>query len=316
MNEKFRIKNFKNIIKIENNINEKLIITFDNKKEKKIEYISSEKVIFRILKYISKLIGTKIIGDGAIIFQIYLKNLCKKCPKTKIKIRKINQNLKIVKVRKDIFDIEIVCGKIKPFKPKYNKFVLNKSIIRKIRKKKFLFIGSSSDVAKILINSIKQYSTISTFSFRLKNKTTSIQNNFEKLRKVLKKNYNYIFYMSSVQILHGDKNNKDLLKIYKNVYYDFFKLIPDFILKKEINSKIFYPSTFALNKKSKFKGIRAYMHAKEMGEKICKTKDFKKVTYCPRLPQMKSRSNYNILGFYEGLELYNIKKYLINFLNY
>ena len=33
--------------------------------------------------------------------------------------------------------------------------------------------------------------------------------------------------------------------------------------------------SFALNKKSKFKGIRAYMHAKEMGEKICKTKDFK-----------------------------------------
>ena len=71
-----------------------------------------------------------------------------------------------------------------------------------------------------------------------------------------------------------------------------------------------------MDNKSKNKRVGAYLHAKEKGEKICKNKDFKRFIYCPRLPQLKSRSNYNILGFYEGQELYNIKKYLINFLNY
>ena len=122
--------------------------------------------------------------------------------------------------------------------------------------------------------------------------------------------------MSSVKIFHGDTHNKNLLINYRNIYYNFFKLIPEYIYKKKIKSKIFYPSTFALDDKNNFKNIGAYLDAKEKGETICKSKNFRKMIYCPRLPQMKSRSNYNILGFYEGQELYKIKKYLSNFLNY
>jgi len=312
INEKFEIKHLKNSIKIQNNINKKLIITFDKNSGLK----SKVEKIFKILKYISKLIGTKIIGNGAIIFKIKIENLNRKYSSKKIKIRKINENIKLIDIVIENFNIEIICGKTKPFKPKLNKFKLDKSVINKIKNKKFLFIGPSSDIAKILINSIKQYSNVSKFSFRLENKSRSIKSNFFKLKKTLVNNYDYIFYMSSVKILHDDKNNKDLFLTYRYIYYEFFKLIIDYILNKKNNSKIFYPSTFALNDKKKFKNIKSYLAAKEKGESLCKKINYKNFAYCPRLPQMKSRSNYNILGFYEGQELHKIKKYLVNFINF
>lgn len=312
VDEKFKIKHFKNSIKIQNNINEKLIITFG--KSLKLKF--KEEKIYEILRYISKLIGTKIIGNGAIIFKIKIENLNVKYSDKKIKIRKINENIKLIDIVIENFAIEIICGKTKPFKPKLNKFELNKNTINKIKNKKFLFIGPSSDIAKILINSIKKYSIVSKFSFRLGNESKSIKNNFFKLQKILLNNYDYIFYMSSVKILHDDKNNKELFLTYKYIYYEFFKLILDYTSIKKNNCKIFYPSTFALNDKKKFKIIRSYLAAKEKGERLCKKKKYKNIVYYPRLPQMKSRSNYNILGFYEGQELYKIKKYLINFINF
>ena len=312
VNEDFKIVHLKNKIKIQNIFNEKLNITFDKREGN----IAEVKEIFKILEYISKLIGTKIIGNGALIFKIKINSLNQKNLFKKINVRKINENIKIINFFTNYFKIEIICGKVKVFKPKSNKFNLNKKIIKKIKNKQLLFIGAKSDIAKILINSTKQYCNISTFSFRLKNERKSIENNFIKLRKILTNKYDYIFYMSSVKIFHGGIYNKSLLKNYRNIYYDFFKLIPDYLFNKKIKSKIFYPSTFALDNKNKFKNIGAYLKAKEKGETICKSKNFKKLIYCPRLPQMKSRSNYNILGFYEGQELYKIKKYLINFLNY
>ena len=312
VDEKFKIKHLKNSIKIQNNINKKLIITFG--KSLKLKF--KEEKIYKILRYISKLIGTKIIGNGAIIFKIKIENLNVKYSDKKIKIRKINENIKLIDIVIENFAIEIICGKTKPFKPKLNKFKLNKNIINKIKNKKFLFIGPSSDIAKILINSIKKYSIVSKFSFRLENKSKSIKNNFFKLKNILLNNYDYIFYMSSVKILHDDKNNKELFLTYKYIYYEFFKLILDYTSSKKNNCKIFYPSTFALNDKKKFKNIRSYLAAKEKGERLCKKINYKNIVYCPRLPQMKSRSNYNILGFYEGQELYKIKKYLINFINF
>jgi hypothetical protein len=312
IDEKFEIIHLKNSIKIQNNVNKKLIITFDKSSKLKFE----KKKIYIVLKYISKLVGTKIIGNGAIIFKIKIKSLNVKYFDKKIKIRKINENIKLINIVVENFDIEIICGKSKPFKPKLNKFELNKNIINKIKNKKFLFIGPSSDIAKILINSIKKYSIISKFSFRLESKRKSIKNNFFKLKKILLNNYDYIFYMSSVRILHDDKNNKELFLTYKYIYFDFFKLLVDYISNKKDNCKIFYPSTFALNDKKKFKNIRSYLVAKEKGERLCKKINYKNTVYCPRIPQMKSRSNYNILGFYEGQELFKIKKYLINFINF
>ena len=312
IDEKFEIIHLKNSIKIQNNINKKLIITFG--KSLKLKF--KEEKIYEILKYISKLIGTKIIGNGAIIFKIKIENLNVKYSDKKIKIRKINENIKLIDIVIENFAIEIICGKTKPFKPKLNKFKLNKNIINKIKNKKFLFIGPSSDIAKILINSIKKYSIVSKFSFRLENKSKSIKNNFFKLKKILLNNYDYIFYMSSVRILHDDKNNKELFLTYKYIYFDFFKLLVDYISNKKDNCKIFYPSTFALNNKKKFKNIKSYLAAKEKAERLCKKINYKNTVYCPRIPQMKSRSNYNILGFYEGQELFKIKKYLINFINF
>jgi hypothetical protein len=43
--------------------------------------------------------------------------------------------------------------------------------------------------------------------------------------------------------------------------------------------------------------------AKENAEKICKLKENKKIVSFFRLPQLISRSNYNIFGFYEGKNL-------------
>ena len=48
-------------------------------------------------------------------------------------------------------------------------------------------------------------------------------------------------------------------------------------------------------------------------EKICKSHPYSKFIKCFRLPQFKTGSNYNILGFYNGIETHKIRKYLVKF---
>ena len=65
----------------------------------------------------------------------------------------------------------------------------------------------------------------------------------------------------------------------------------------------------------KFKRLECYFKAKAEGEKICNIKDYSSIIYKYRIPQLKSRTNYNILGFYEGEDISIMDKYYEDFFN-
>ena len=108
-------------------------------------------------------------------------------------------------------------------------------------------------------------------------------------------------------------NGKTLLKLYKIIYCDFLIVLLNSLLKLKIPSKIFYPSSVALNQPEKYRYLSSYICAKKSGEIICKNKKFSKLIRYFRLPQFKTRSNYNVLGYYEGQNISGISKYLEKF---
>ena len=87
------------------------------------------------------------------------------------------------------------------------------------------------------------------------------------------------------------------------------------VIKSKIKCKIFYPSNIFLNNIKKFKRLECYLKAKADGERICRLKGYSSIIYKYRIPQLKSRSNYNMLGFYEGEDLSVIDKYYEDFFN-
>ena len=83
------------------------------------------------------------------------------------------------------------------------------------------------------------------------------------------------------------------------------------IIKNKIKCKIFYPSTIFLNNIKKFK-TRMLLKPKADGKEFVDSR-LQLVIYKYRIP-LKSRSNYNMLGFYEGEDLSVIDKYYEDFL--
>ena len=100
---------------------------------------------------------------------------------------------------------------------------------------------------------------------------------------------------------------------YNDVYYKKFKLVLNIILKNNLNSIIFYPSSFFLDKTNSFVRFKSYIKAKKKAENLYRIKKFQKHFKFYRLPQFKTRSTYNMLGYYSGIDLFNLKKYLEDF---
>jgi len=68
-----------------------------------------------------------------------------------------------------------------------------------------------------------------------------------------------------------------------------------------------------VNNKKKYKRYKSYLSSKQLAEKICKSKKNRSLIDCVRLPKLISRSNYNLLGYYEGQNIDILDKYLENF---
>ena len=96
---------------------------------------------------------------------------------------------------------------------------------------------------------------------------------------------------------------------------DYFHNVLKIIKNNELKTRVFYPSSYFLKKSQKLKEIRLnhYIKAKEQAEKICKNSSYRKFVNYYRLPRFQSRSNYNILGFYEGEKISLLDKYLNHF---
>ena len=333
--EEFSVKLKKNKIFIKNKVNNKVLIqlkysSFRSRVNplktdvltKKIANFYKIKNInncfdLNLIKHlinISRYVGSIKPGPGSLIHSINTNKTSDfNNSKKFIKIKKIIRNIYSIKLLNNGYHSTIISSKLIPVKFKKEKFGLPRNIIKKLKSKKILFFGISGDISKSIILSLrKTQAKISGYSF--KNYPTASINKNKNIEKILKNiKPHYIFYLSSPPIINDSKNNTVLFKAYEEVYCKKFKIILDLLYKNNLKSKIFYPSSVYLNSKKKYLRLKSYLRAKEKAEKICKNHIYSKFIKCFRLPQFKTRSNYNMLGFYEGTETYKIRKYLIKF---
>ena len=126
----------------------------------------------------------------------------------------------------------------------------------------------------------------------------------------------YIFYFSSPEITNATKNLTLVRKLYESIYIGYPKFIMGIILAKQQSIKFFLPSSIFLNSPEKYPHLAEYLNAKTKMENFFKNKIYSSNIYIVRLPQFKTRSNYNLLGFYEGESLNKLKRFINNFINY
>ena len=330
--EEIKIKVIKNKIIIYSDLNEKveIDISIQSLQKKKITYNQSR---FKNLKknnyknlinselidqliFISYYIGTIKPGNGSLIHQIYINFNLRNTKDKKIKFKKKTKTIYIIQYLKNCFQVEIISSKLVPFNEVKKKEKIPTKYLKFISNKKILIFGPSSDVAKRLNKIFKNKFLIYNHSFKIDFENPIIKKNeFIKMEKKIKKiTPNFIFYLSSPFIYNGNKNNKKLLKFYKVIYVSYFKNILEVVKKNNFQCKVFYPSTFALNRQKEFKRLECYLIAKRKGEELCKSSKFNKIAFFFRLPQLISRSNYNILGYYEGKDLKVLDRYFKRFI--
>ena len=209
----------------------------------------------------------------------------------------------------------MVTCKLIAFKKEKKKISLSPKIQKKLKGKKILIFGSSSDLSNRIFNLKKNSVKIYKYSFRIKIQKPRIdaQEMMDLKKIILKIKPNYIFYFSSAKIYYDEKRNNKLFNLYKVIYVDYFKNIINLIINNQISSKIFYPSTIFLNNKKKYIRYKSYLKTKEMAEKVINSNKNNDFITCIRLPQLRSRSNYNLLGFYEGENIKILDKYIKKF---
>ena len=331
LNENFKIKIFRNKILIFNNLNFKLEILIKKKidysyKYKKIKnknkYWNKYLVNYELIEHlmsISCIIGSKKPGNGALMHRIevkYNKNIYNQ--KKIINFKKLVNNFFLLNYLENYFHSKIITTKTISYDKDKQHIKVSEIIKKIIFKKKILIIGSTGDIGYQLSKSFnKSKCFLFKYSF-IVNETAPIFSRKEKRRLkkfILRIKPNYIFYLSSPKIYHGNKSNKILLMLYNVVYCEFLRYLLEIISKFKISVKIFYPSSFVLYKKyqNKFKYLNAYIYAKKKAEVICNDDKYKNFVKYFRLPKLKTRSNYNLLGNYEGQNLSILSTYLTKF---
>jgi hypothetical protein len=318
LNEPFQIKVFQRRILIFNNLNNKIEILIKKKidKNKNLKNNSLNLKLKKHLISISKIIGSIKPGNGALIHKIECEINKKNFEKKKYKFNKIVKNIWTLDYYDKYYKSSTLTSKSKFYNNKVHDIKLSRTIKKKIYKKKILIIGPSSDIACQLTKNFKKEKCLLYFySFKIDETSLNLSKKEKKkiLKFISKTQPNYIFYLSSPRIYHEANKSKKLLRLYKIIYCDFFTVLLNALVKLKFSAKIFYPSSIALNQPDKYKYLSSYISAKKSGENICKNIKYKKFVKYYRLPQFKTRSNYNILGYYEGKNLSEISKYLEKF---
>lgn len=331
-NFSYKIKNqsFQIFSKLNVKLNANIKFKSDNKKKpniKKLNSLSKKILNFYHIKssdksvtffsflshliFISKKIGNFNQKENCLIHSIISEaNESSKTNLEFFKTKKIIKNVFQADIDNYGYRSKVVFSKLIKLKLNLKKFTLDKNTLKKINNKKILIFGATGDVSRALIYFLKK-SNAKIYKYSLKKKIKYLTlKNF-----IVSKKPDFIFYFSSPPIINDKDKNNYILKKYNEVYFDKFKTVLNILQKNKFRSKVFYPSTFALQEKSKYKRIYNYLAAKQNGESLCKSHDYKKYIYCFRLPAYKSKSNYNMLGFYGGEELYKLKKYLKVFFN-
>lgn len=330
LDELFKIKIVKNKIFVFNNINNKIEIEIkksnfeSNKKKSHLVYYHNKYLInVELIKhflFISHIVGSKKPGSGSLIHKIHTVYNKKVRNKKKIKFKKIVKNFWSLNLTEGFFQSNVITSKITKYKKEKQCIKISKKTEKILYKKKILIIGSSGDIGYQLKKVFKKIQCLLFFySFRV-SETSPIflRKDKENLKKlIIKVQPDYIFYLSSPNIYHGDEENRNLIKLYRITYSDVLFYLLKITQKFKINTKIFYPSSIFLGKKnqSKMKYLTAYIKGKKKGEIICKNKKFRKLVRYFRLPQLNTTSNYNIYGQYIGKNMSIISKCLEIFFN-
>ena len=333
INEDFNFKIFKDKIIIYNKFHTKLEIYLRYKiasqignlktkiKEKKFLKYSFKKLfnfeLIQQLLYASYHIGTVKPGNGSLILNIKLDFNKLNSSNIKPSIEKKIKNFYVISYQSNFFKVQISACKLIPFEKKMKKFILRSKTLKKIKNKKILIFGPKSDLAQRLNKSFfhKNNCKIYGFSFRINIDKPKISSNQKKIlkRKISIIKPNYIFYFSSPKIYYDEKKNKKLFNYYKVIFNDYLEIIIKFIQENKTQTKIFYPSTIFLNNKKKYARFKSYLTTKEIAEKTCKSKKNRDFISCLRLPKLISRSNYNLLGYYEGKNIGILDNYFEKF---
>lgn len=333
VNEDFSIKIFKDKIIIYNKFHTKLEIYLSykkanrkayfkakNNKKKFLEFNFEKLINFELIQqliYSSYYIGTIKPGSGSLILNIKLNFNKLYSSNIKPHVEKKIKSFYIISYQSNFFKLQITACKLVPFKKKIKKLKLKAKTLEKLKDKKILIFGSKSDLAVRLDDSLfkKINCKIYKFSFRINIDKPIISSKQKKIlkKKILDIKPNYIFYFSSPKIYFDERKNKKLFNYYKVIFKDYLETIIKFIRENKSQSKIFYPSTTFLNNKKKYKRYKSYLSSKQLAEKTCKSKKNRSFIDCVRLPKLISRSNYNLLGFYEGQNIDILDKYLENF---
>jgi hypothetical protein len=241
-------------------------------------------------------IYTKIIKEGYPFIQNYLKS----------------QNI--------LIEFEtLVRPSVKIINNKINRDLLNR--IKKLENKKIFIIGGSGGIGTDLIKIFLNNKNIKIFASYFKNKIDIKNKNIHPIeinilkdqKKVInlinKENIDFVYYLPTPKIsLYPNKDQK-------NLYEKMYVKIPLEILKNTNNNSIlnfFYPSTIYIdNENSESYYAKAKLNAEKKLINITKKSKFVKLNM-PRLPQLNSKQNLNILNlrFPTLIELLNKNKRL------
>ena len=263
------------------------------------------------LTELSKIAGNHKPKSKTLIHSIHLKKNYNHNKPFK-KVNKITRNTYLVNFSNKLYFSNTIISKLVDLNFNKNRFKLNNKTNYAIKKKKILFFGISSNLAQATLLFIKKFN-LKIFSFSLNKFNSNYKKNKKKLEiYLLKIKPDYIFYFSSPRIII-EKKFDSFFEDYNDVYYKKFKLVLNIILKNNLNSIIFYPSSFFLDKTNSFVRFKSYIKAKKKAENLYRIKKFQKHFKFYRLPQFKTRSTYNMLGYYSGIDLFNLKKYLEDF---
>jgi len=331
--ENFEIKIYKKKIIVKSELNTKLEIDLEyerikkkitkNTKPRKINTFQHYKIknlynycLLEQLIFISYYIGSVKPGNGSLIHKININYSTKNIKQFKLTFKKKISNVFCLNYCNKFYKVEVIASKLKPFKENYSKYKLSPKAIKNIKNKKILIFGSTSDIGKRLAS--KELTTVCKIfkhSFRISFNNPNISKvESQKInQKINKIKPNFIFYLSSPIIYNGNKNNLKLSRYYNCLFVDYFEKIVNIIRNNNYDTKIFYPSSIYLENKKEYRRLECYLLSKERAEKICKLNKNERIVSLFRIPQLISRSNYNMLGFYEGKSLSVLDKFFNNF---
>ena len=123
------------------------------------------------LIFISRFIGSIKPGNGSLIQKVQIECNERKNEKRKILIKKITKQIFEISYFHKNLKVKVIANKLVPFIYKNKKTKISKKILQKIKGKKILIFGPSSDLSKrLLLTEIKTYCKIYTHSFRISDK--------------------------------------------------------------------------------------------------------------------------------------------------